>query len=215
MSTFVWTVIVIPLVIAVVVGWYFWRRQQQPRVEVAERISQLPVTVQHEGEDIPDPHLIAITIRNRGRDDLVSQAFDRGKPITVRFEGSTLRAAVRTTPADLPVTAEGDTLSVGPALLKKGSAWYIDVLASHPTDMVWVNADNLARATCGLAEPRRAGVTMKEQVAIAFPGAAIAVLLQGGAAIRLNELNGYQWLGLALFIVGLPVLLTYFDSRLR
>ena len=79
MSTFVLTVIVIPIVIAVLVGWYFWRRQQQPRVEVAERISQLPVTVQHEGEDIPDPHLIAITFRNRGRDEAVA-----GKPLQIR-----------------------------------------------------------------------------------------------------------------------------------
>lgn len=215
MNDFVWTVIVIPVVIALGVGWYFWRKQQQPRVEVAERISRLPVTVQHEGQDIPDPHLIAIAFRNRGRDDLVSQAFDRGKPITVRFEGSTLCAAVRTTPADLPVTTTGDTLSVGPALLKKGSAWYIDVLASKPTSMVEVNADDLARATCGLAEPRRAGLSWRERLFITAFGALIMVLLVGKAQAHLTEVGGLQWFGLALGMVGITSLLTYFDSRLR
>ena len=106
-------------------------------------------------------------------------------------------------------------MSVGPALLKKGCAWYIDVLASKPTSAVEVNADDLARATCGLAQPRRAGITWRVNLSIIAIGSLVIALLLGKTSAHAGEISGYQWFGLALALVGLPTLLTYFDSRLR
>jgi hypothetical protein len=104
--------------VSLAISWFFWWRQRRPRLEVSYTLTELGALVAIDTPERPVPPLLTaanpatpvlllLSVANVGRDDLVAEAFDRGKPIRITFEGSRVWSAMRTTPNDLPLTVGG------------------------------------------------------------------------------------------------------------
>lgn len=184
------------------------------------RMMPLHVAVTDGRRKVVDPHLLSVTLTNRGRDDLTADAFDRAKPILLRPNGTSLIKVVRCVPEDLPASIVDGELQLAPALLKQASSWEVDVLASGPLAWEYVpggesrlavlKADHLARASCTFAKPPKLGVPNWIWFA-----AAAAVGLGGSLATgtTLSHLTSPQWAGLVVLAVGVSGVLMYLDGR--
>jgi hypothetical protein len=91
-------------------------------------------------QEVTDPHVLEIELAYRGRADVKSSDFDKGRPfcLDVGVPIIDLLETVPHTAKDLlpKVEAVGTELKIGPDLLRKGQAMTFVVLADGPGDHV-------------------------------------------------------------------------------
>jgi hypothetical protein len=100
-----------------------WEKTVTPLLRPDDRVAdRLKVT--WDDEDVTDPTLTTIRMRNTGRRDIGADLFDNKRPIELRFPGGILTMLE---PAEddydglLPYYRSEDTIVIGPGLLKKGT----------------------------------------------------------------------------------------------
>jgi hypothetical protein len=91
-------------------------------------------------QEVTNPHILEVELAYRGRADVESSDFDKGRPFCLDV-GAPIIDLVETVfhPAKAPlpkVEAVGTELRIGPDLLRKGQAMTFVVLADGPSDQV-------------------------------------------------------------------------------
>jgi hypothetical protein len=110
---------------------YYWAPPATPLLAPGTRgISDLEI--RHDGRQLADPYLLEVTLTVRGRRDIPSSAFDRGRPLVFDLGTGIIKVLqVRCSPASSlvpPVTKEGNALRVGPELVGRRQITTISVL---------------------------------------------------------------------------------------
>jgi hypothetical protein len=99
------------------------------------------VKVTYRDFDVADPHLVTISIANIGPTDIPSEAFDQGRGIRVDLKGTVFYGVVSVPPAkergeilSQAVGTDDGYIVLGPALLRRGAVWTVEVLVSGDPD---------------------------------------------------------------------------------
>jgi hypothetical protein len=94
--------------------------------------------IRHRGRPLANPHLLDVTLTNRGRRDIPSSAFDQGRPLVFDVGAAILEVLqVRCDPMSAltpPTRHYGNALMIGPELISRSETITISLLVDgdHP-----------------------------------------------------------------------------------
>jgi len=99
------------------------------------------VKVTYRDFDVPNPHLVTISIANIGPTDIASAAFDQNRGIRVDLKETVFYGVVSTSPAkergellSQAIGTKDGYIVLGPALLRRAQVWTVELLvAGEPT----------------------------------------------------------------------------------
>lgn len=142
-------VAILTIAVTVLATRHWGNRRARLDVEI-DAIPLLPggvgpglLEVTYKGIPVSAPHLVTVALRNTGPRDLASGMFDNGRSIAVRFDQTfygltAANGGVQAIAPAVGASADQAIVSVGPALLKRGTSWSFSAVTTGP---VGVNVD--------------------------------------------------------------------------
>jgi hypothetical protein len=167
---------------------YYWAPPATPLLAPGTRgIADLEI--RHDGRQLADPHLVAVTLTVRGRRDIPSSAFDQGRPLVFDLGAGIVKVLqVRCSPAASlvpPVTIDGSALRVGPELVGRHQITTISVLVDGARPHLVCTQPVLAQVTLIPRDPPD-GLSWSKVLAVAVVAAAPAGLGLGLASVTVD-----------------------------
>lgn len=139
------------------------------------------VEVSHNGEPIPDPHVVTVLLRNTGRHAISTAQFDQNRPIIVD-----IRAPIATllSPAGPPTPAtvgfEDTRLLFHPDLIRQRQEISVQLITSGRPDAEFTVSEHLVDTRVDVERDRveqRPAVSLEQHLPTAFAAAGTAALI--------------------------------------
>jgi hypothetical protein len=145
---------VVAAIIGIVVAAYYGRRALNPPkrliqwgYEATPLISDYSdsyrdaIEVRVLGEKVENPYLGKLAIENLGRHDIDSSSFDQGRPLRFVVRGAKKVVTFLRQEENAPgVRVDGDSVFVGPELLRSKSGWVISFVSDGRPEVELVDA---------------------------------------------------------------------------
>jgi len=204
-----WLTVVVVLLTLALVGLGMWAvRRQAPKRQMTYRFgptvpmlaspysSRLRVqwtSQAGETEQLTHPYVAGVTLTNSGRADTGTAAFDGNRPITVSFGSSArvLSPLEVSAPNKISVEIIGNTLTIGPGLIKKGEQVSVRLLTegdpSYSIDAPLIDFDvtSAEHGSSLFGGKRRNFIVVVWRSAVPAVAVAVAAVLVGVIPSRL------------------------------
>jgi hypothetical protein len=131
-------------ILAIVIGWavsrkygnrpaklkFDWSSELLLTTSGKKRTSDLKVL--YKDFEVPDPHLLRITVKNIGSRDIPTSSFDAGRSLRIYADGKLfgLLSVSHIEPSVFPAIGGEIEFSIRPTLIKRGESWEVTAIVA-------------------------------------------------------------------------------------